>query len=53
MFFSSEGLESVNEHQANCDEFALCWFVVCLHAEKRETIVLKEGRNDSDDNAKA
>ncbi len=47
------GLESVNEHQANCDEFALCWFVVCLHAEKRETIILKEGRNDIDDNAKA
>jgi hypothetical protein len=31
---------------------ALCWFVVCPHVEKRESIVLKEGRNESDVNAK-
>jgi hypothetical protein len=32
---------------------ALCWFKVCLHVEKRETIVLKEGRTESDVNVKA
>jgi hypothetical protein len=28
---------------------ALCCFKVCLHVEKRETIVLKEGRTESDE----
>jgi hypothetical protein len=31
---------------------APCWFKVCPHVEKRETIVLKEGRTEKDVNAK-
>jgi hypothetical protein len=34
-------------------KLAPCWFVVHLRVEKTETIVLKEGRNESDVNAKA
>jgi hypothetical protein len=32
---------------------APCWFVVHLRVKKRETIIPKEGRNESDDDAKA
>jgi hypothetical protein len=34
------------------DEVAPCWFKVYLHVEKRETIVLKEGRIEKDVNVK-
>jgi hypothetical protein len=44
--------DNLGERVVGVIEHAPCCFKVCLHAEKRETIVLKEGRTESDVNVK-
>jgi hypothetical protein len=44
--------DNLGERVVGVIEHAPCCFKVYLHAEKRETIVLKEGRTESDVNVK-